>query len=44
VKNQLTTVFGALGVSNRTQAAMAARALAVRKSKSGSDSDLASVL
>jgi DNA-binding NarL/FixJ family response regulator len=30
VKNQLTTVFGALGVSNRTQAAMAARALAPR--------------
>jgi DNA-binding NarL/FixJ family response regulator len=28
VKNQLTTVFGALGVSNRTQAAMAARAMA----------------
>jgi two-component system, NarL family, nitrate/nitrite response regulator NarL len=27
VKNQLTMVFGALGVSNRTQAAMAARAL-----------------
>lgn len=30
VKNQLTMVFGALGVSNRTQAAIAARALAVR--------------
>ncbi len=27
VKNQLTTVFGRLGVSNRTQAAMAAGAL-----------------
>jgi DNA-binding NarL/FixJ family response regulator len=31
VKNQLTMVFGALGVSNRTQAAMAARALALRR-------------
>jgi DNA-binding NarL/FixJ family response regulator len=30
VKNQLTTVFETLGVSNRTQAAMAARALAQR--------------
>jgi len=30
VKNQLTMVFGALGVSNRTQAAMAARALSAR--------------
>ena len=30
VKNQLTMVFGALGVSNRTQAAIAARALLAR--------------
>jgi DNA-binding NarL/FixJ family response regulator len=30
VKNQLTSVFGALGVTNRTQAAMAARAIAHR--------------
>jgi two-component system, NarL family, nitrate/nitrite response regulator NarL len=30
VKNQLTMVFGALGVSNRTQAAMAARVLSAR--------------
>ena len=30
VKNQLTLVFGLLGVSNRTQAAMAARALSAR--------------
>ena len=34
VKNQLTVVFGRLGVSNRTQAAIAARELLKRKSPS----------
>jgi DNA-binding NarL/FixJ family response regulator len=32
VKNQLTVVFGKLGVANRTQAAIAARALLKSKS------------